>query len=286
MPELPEVQTTVLGINKTSRGKTIAAVSTTYKSEFYKGKDEIKNPLFFKEFRKRVTGKKILKAERRAKNVLIHLSGGETILTHMKMTGSYLYNPPVDAKHVRLVLMFTDKTRLCLADLRRFAKVTVIKTERLGDSLHLRGLGPEPLASSFDYPAFKARLLTRPKGKIKQVLMDPAVVAGIGNIYSDEILWRAGIHPLSIVAKIPEANLKLAFKAAKETLAKGIRFGGDSTSDYVNIEGKPGAFQAHHRAYQLTKKPCLKRGCQGVIARLPVGGRTAHFCPVHQKLYA
>lgn len=285
MPELPEVQTTVDGINKTSRNKTIAAVSTTYDSEFYKGKDEVKNPLFFKEFRKRVVGKKILKAERRAKNILIHLSHGETILTHMKMTGYYFYNPPEDAKHIRLTFSFADGTKLSLSDLRRFAKVTVIKTEQLHDSLHLKDLGPEPLESSFDYPAFKARLLTRPKGKIKQVLMDPQVVAGIGNIYSDEILWRASVHPLSIVAKIPEANLKLAFKAAKETLAKGIRFGGDSTSDYLNIEGKPGRFQAHHRAYQMHKKKCLKKGCPGTLERLAVGGRSAHFCPVHQKLY-
>lgn len=285
MPELPEVQTTVDGINKTSRGKKIADVSTSYNSSFYKGKDEIKNPLFFKEFKKRIIGQKILKAERRAKNILIHLSGGETILTHMKMTGYYFYNPPADAKHIRLTFNFSDKSKLSLSDLRRFAKVTVIKTDILHDSSHLKGIGPEPLDSKFDYKAFKARLLTRPKGKTKQVLMDPAVVAGIGNIYSDEILWRASVHPLSTTEKIPEANLKLMFKAAKETLAKGIHFGGDSTSDYLNIEGKPGKFQAHHRAYHMHKKQCLKKGCKGILTRLTIGGRSAHFCPAHQKLY-
>ncbi len=285
MPELPEVQTTVDGINKTSRGRTITAITTTYNSPFYKSKDEIKNPIFFKEFKKRVIGRKIIKAERRAKNILIHLSGGETILTHMKMTGYYFYNPTAEAKHIRLTFTLDNGKYLALADLRRFAKVTVIKTKTLHDSAHLKNLGPEPLDNNFQFSVFKFQLLKRPKGKIKQVLMDPSVVAGIGNIYSDEILWRAGVHPLSIVNAIPEKNLKLMLKAAKETLTKGIHFGGDSTSDYFNIEGKPGAFQAHHRAYQMHKKQCLKKGCKGILERLLIGGRSAHFCPVHQKLY-
>ncbi len=285
MPELPEVQTTVDGINQTSRGKTIAGVTTSYNSSHYAGKDEVKNPTFFKEFKKRVIGKTILKAERRAKNILIHLSGQETILTHMKMTGSYFYNPPKDAKHIRLTFTLNNGKALALADLRRFAKVTVIKTDKLKDSTHLANIGPEPLDKNFQFPRFKFQLLQKPKGKIKQVLMDPSVVAGIGNIYSDEILWRSSVHPLSLVAKIPEKNLKLMFKAMKETLTKGIHFGGDSTSDYLNIEGKPGAFQAHHRAYHMHKKPCLKKGCPGVLERLIIGGRSAHFCPVHQKLY-
>ncbi len=285
MPELPEVQTTVDGINRTSRGKTITGVTTTYKSAFYTGKDEIKNPLFFKQFRARVVGKKILKAERRAKNILIHLSDKETILTHMKMTGSYFYNPPKDAKHIRLTFTLNNGKALALADLRRFAKVTVIKTSTLATSSHLAGIGPEPLEKSFTLEAFGAQLMKRPKGKIKQVLMDPSIIAGIGNIYSDEILWRADVHPFSLVAKIPEKNLKQMFKAMKETLAKGIHFGGDSTSDYLNIEGKPGAFQAHHRAYQMHKKQCLKKGCRGILERLPIGGRSAHFCPVHQILF-
>lgn len=285
MPELPEVQTTVKGINKTCRGKKIIGVETTYKSAFYAGKDEIKNPLFFKEFAQRVVGRKILNAERRAKNILIHLSGGETVLTHMKMTGYYFYNPPQDAKHVRLTFRFADKTSLSLSDLRRFAKVTVIKTAALKDSHHLKNLGPEPLEKNFQFKIFNFQLHKRPRGKIKQVLMDPSVVAGIGNIYSDEVLWRAGVHPLSVVEKIPEKNLKAMFNAAKETLTKGIRFGGDSTSDYLNIHGKPGRFQAEHRAYQMHKKKCLKKGCSGTLSRLKLGGRSAHFCPVHQVLY-
>jgi formamidopyrimidine-DNA glycosylase len=285
MPELPEVQTTVDGLNKTVKGRRIIAVSTTYKSSYYLHKEEIKNPKFFKTFVERVVGQKILGAERRAKNILIHLSGGETILTHMKMTGYYFYNPPADAKFIRLSFTLDNGKTLALSDLRRFAKVTVLQTKTLHDSIHLKDLGPEPLEKDFDFKKFKARLLTRPKGRIKQVLMDPSVVAGIGNIYSDEILWRACIHPLSTVSQIPEKNLKLAFKAMKEVLQKGIDFGGDSMSDYKNISGEKGSFQDHHRAYLKHKTPCLKKGCKGVLEKGKAGTRSSHFCPDHQHLY-
>jgi formamidopyrimidine-DNA glycosylase len=284
MPELPEVQTTVDGLNRTVKGRVITAVSTTYNSPFYKGKEEIKNPAFFKLFAKRVVGQKILKAERRAKNILIHLSGGDTIIVHMKMTGHFVYDR-ADYPHTRLAFALDNGKSLFFSDLRKFAKVTVLATEGIHESIHLSNIGPEPLDDSFDYHMFKARVFTRPKGKVKQVLMDPSVIAGIGNIYSDEILWRASAHPLSIVNKIPEKHLKEMFKATKELLRKGIDFGGDSTSDYKNIEGESGKFQAHHRAYRMTKRPCQKKGCPGTISRIVIGARSAHFCPIHQKLY-
>ncbi|MCR4279295.1 MAG: bifunctional DNA-formamidopyrimidine glycosylase/DNA-(apurinic or apyrimidinic site) lyase [Candidatus Zambryskibacteria bacterium] len=285
MPELPEVQTTVDGINKTVRGRTIIGVTTTYKSPFYKGKDEIKDPEFFKKFSKRVIGQKILKAERRAKNILIHLSGGDTILAHMKMTGYFFYNPPLDAQFIRLVFDLDNGDKLALSDMRRFAKVTIMKTSELTHSKHLANIGPEPLDPSFQLKAFSLQLLKRPNGKIKQVLMDPSIIAGIGNIYSDEILWRTGIHPLSLVKSIPDKNLKLAFKAMKEVLKKGIDFGGDSMSDYRNIEGAKGRFQDHHRAYRKHKTLCTKKSCPGILDKVVIGARSAHFCPVHQKLY-
>ena len=115
--------------------------------------------------------------------------------------------------------------------------------------------------------------------------MDQSIIAGIGNIYSDEILWRAGVHPSSQVKKIPEKNLKLMFTAMRETLKKGIDFGGDSMSDYRNIKGERGKFQNYHHAYQRTDKACDKPGCRGVIKRMVIGARSAHFCPIHQKLY-
>lgn len=285
MPELPEVQTTVDGLNKTVKSRKITGVTTSYNSPYYHSKEEIKNPLFFKEFKKRILGQKIIKAERRAKNILIHLSNGETILVHMKMTGYFFYNPPKEAKFVRLTFNLDNGKILVFSDMRKFAKVTVLKTADIHDSIHLKDLGPEPLDSKFVFATFKERLSHKPKGRIKQVLMDPNVIAGIGNIYSDEILWRGNVHPLSHVSKIPEKNLKLMFAATKETLQKGIDFGGDSMSDYKNIEGEKGKFQDHHRAYKKNKEACMKRGCKGVLERVVVSSRSAHFCPIHQTLF-
>ncbi|MFZ2484540.1 MAG: DNA-formamidopyrimidine glycosylase [Minisyncoccia bacterium] len=284
MPELPEVQTTVNGINSTSKGRKIVDVKTTYNSRFYKGKEDIKNPKFFEIFKKKVRNKKILKAERRAKNVLIHISGDNTILVHMKMTGHFVYDRP-DYPFTRLDLKLDNGKHLILSDMRKFAKVTLIKTSELEESLHLKHLGPEPLDNNFQFKIFNSQLQKKSRGKIKQVLMDQTLISGIGNIYSDEILWRASVHPLSAVGKIPEKNLREMFKSTKEILAKGISFGGDSMSDYRNIEGKRGKFQDHHRAYQKHKTRCLKKGCSGVLEKMRVGGRSAHFCPIHQKLY-
>ena len=278
MPELPEVQTTVNGLNKTVKGRKIVGVWTDYKSAHAMHAESIKNPKYFAKFKKVVVGAKIKGARRRAKNILIELDNGETILVHMKMTGHFVYNPPAKYPFVHLIFELDNGKELAFSDLRKFAKVTLFKDE------HLEKLGPEPLDKNFSYPIFKSHLLKRPKGKIKQVLMDQSVVAGIGNIYSDEILWLAGVHPLSIVQKIPEKNIKLMYKAALHTLRKGIDFGGDSTSDYRNIDGKPGRFQATHNAYQRTGEKCKKRD-GGTMKRIVVGARSAHFCPVHQKLF-
>lgn len=284
MPELPEVQTTVNGLNRNVRGRTIVSVSTTYNSPYYRGKDEIKNPNFFQKFRQSIVGAKIINAERRAKNILIHLSTGDTVLVHMKMTGHFVYDRP-EYPFIRLVLLLDNNKALALSDMRKFGKVTLFKTSDLHTSPHLSGIGPEPLEDNFKLKDFKIQISKRSNGKIKTVLMDPSVVAGIGNIYSDEILWRAGVHPLSRVSSIPEKNLKLMFTAMKLVLHKGIELGGDSMSDYRNIDGERGEFQEHHKAYQNKGKKCEKRGCKGVIERLRVGGRSAHFCPKHQKLF-
>ncbi len=291
MPELPEVQTTVNGLNRTVKGRTVVDVWTDYGSKIYNSKfsifnkDQIKNSEFFKKFKKQVIGAKILKAERRAKNILIHLSNQKTILAHMKMTGYFFYNPPKDAPFVHLDFTLDNGKHLVFSDMRKFAKVTILPTDEVAGSLHLSNLGPEPLDRLFTYKVFKERLMKKPNGKIKTFLMDQELIAGIGNIYSDEILWRGGVHPLSTPAGIPEKNLKQMYKATKETLNKGIDFGGDSMSDYRNIDGERGEFQDYHQAYRRTGKKCKRIGCRGIIQRLVVGTRSAHFCPVHQKLY-
>jgi len=308
MPELPEVQTTVNGINATVKGLAIKDVWSNYNSAHHAGKDNIKDPEFFEIFKKLITGAKIKNSTRRAKNVLVHLSNGYTIIIHMKMTGHVLYGKyklgwseekqreewiAADAgplrddaftRHLRLVFTLSNGNHLALSDMRRFAKVTITQTKDLETSEHLNASGPEPLEDSFDLPSFKARLAKKPNGPIKTVLMNHEVVAGIGNIYSDEILWRAGVHPLEKVKDIPGGKFPLVFNAMKETLRTGIDFGGDSMSDYRNIRGEAGEFQNKHNAYRKTGKKCTKPGCKGIIIRIKVGGRSAHFCSAHQKL--
>lgn len=310
MPELPEVQTTVNGLNETIKGLTIKDIwsdlpSHTISRPDYK--ETIKYLPFFNQFREHLTGTKIKNSERRAKNILINLSGGKTILIHMKMTGHLMYGkytydkkkniwtPAQDEKNdalrdpfnkwLHLVITFTNGEQLVLSDVRKFAKVTLLSTTEAHDSKHLSHIGPEPLDKNFTYKIFKDRILKKPTGKIKQIIMDASIIAGVGNIYSDEALWLSGIHPMSKPVKIPEEKLKSLYVSIQNVLKKGIDFGGDSTSDYRRIDGTPGKFHHAHNAYRLSKSNCKKRGCNGVIMRMVVGGRSAHFCSQHQKLF-
>lgn len=311
MPELPEVHTTVTGLQKVLPRLKILDVWTDYGSPFHDGKDNIKNPRFFKKFRRNVVGKKIESVSRRGKNILIHLESGKTILVHMKMTGHLMYGnyrkrktksekrktkeewtPAEDGplkdpynRFIHFVAALSNGKCMVLSDTRKFAKVTLLPTSKLHDSEDLRDLGHEPFSKNFTFDLFKGTLNTRPKGRIKQVLMDQGLVAGIGNIYSDEILWEAGVHPESRPKNIPDKVFKKMFMAMKLLLTKGIDFGGDSTSDYRNIFGEPGKFHHIHEAYRRTKEKCRGRGCKGIIQRKIIGGRSAHFCPKHQKLF-
>lgn len=289
MPELPEVQTTALGLDRVLRGLTIEDVWTEYDSPYFYGSETIKDPKFFNYFKKTVVSAQILNVTRRAKNVLINLSNNYTILVHMKMTGHLLYGDynrkdPFN-RHIRLIFHLSNKKTLEFCDMRKFAKVTVVPTDTMHETVHLKGVGPEPLEKEFTFSIFKKQLHKRPAGKIKQVLIDQAIIAGIGNIYADESLWRAGIHPLSIVRKIPDTQLKELYSAARTTLSKGIDFGGDSTSDYRDIDGNRGKFQESHNAYRKTGMKCSKKGCNGKIVRIVLGARGTHFCNVHQKLF-
>lgn len=308
MPELPEVQTTVDGLNQTVRGLKVIDVWTNYESKHYTGKESIKDSSYFNEFKKKIIGANITRIDRRAKNILIRTNKDLTILVHMKMTGHLLYGTyemskdqeherdpwkPADTnsnalkdpfnRHIRLVFSLSNKKHLVLSDMRKFAKVILSDTESIDKSLHLRHLGPEPLEETFTYEVFKNQISKKPKGKIKTVLMDQSVVSGVGNIYSDEALWLAGINPEESVQNIPEKLLKSLYKNVKEVLRKGIDFGGDSMSDYRNIYGEQGKFQAHHNAYRKTGKVCTKKGCKGTITRKVIGERSAHFCSIHQK---
>lgn len=286
MPELPEVETTTRGLRRTIVGLTIKDVWTDLATKDKRKSDTVANPKFFKFFKKEILGKKILSIERRAKNILINLSSHQIILVHLKMTGHLLYGKykkdPIN-RFIHFTVTFNNKEKLYFSDMRKFGKITLLHVKTAHDTKHLNNVGPEPLEKSFNLKKFKERLKKKQKGKIKTVLMDQSVLAGIGNIYSDEILWRAGIHPERRVLQIKEVEFGKMLKVMKETLLKGIDFGGDSMSDYRNIHGMPGKFQLHHKAYRRTGERCSKAGCMGIIKRKMINGRSAHFCSVHQR---
>lgn len=318
MPELPEVQTTVNGLNQTVRGLKIVDAWSSLPSKSHARNDEIKNLAFWNHFKKEITGKKILRAERRGKNILMHLIHPDakvgmnqnlTVLIHMKMTGHLMYGKYRPGKKsdgeafhdwpwwsddknlqdpynrfIRVLFTLNNGYSLAFCDSRKFGKVTLFETHELATTKHLSDVGIDALDPKLDYGMFKKLLMKRASGRVKSVLLDQTLVAGIGNIYSDEMLWEAGIHPEERVKSIPESKFKKMFSVMKPLLKKGIDFGGDSTSDYRNIYGLPGKFQGKHHAYRKTGKRCERRGCPGVIMRKVVGGRSAHFCSVHQSL--
>ena len=282
MPELPEVETTVRGLKKEILNLKILDIWTDLKTKDKRKDDTVSNPKYFTFFRKEVKNKKILSVERRAKNILINLSGDKTILIHLKMTGYLFYGKHMDSNYVHVIFYLSNKKELSFSDVRKFGKITLLNTKTAHGSKHLKDFGPEPLSEKFTLEKFKERLNKKSNGKIKTVLLDQTVIAGIGNIYSDEILWEAGIHPERKVSKIKEIEFKKMYEAMKKILNKSIKLGGDSISDYLNLYGLPGKFQTQHQAYQRTSKKCRKRGCKGVIMRKMINNRSSHFCSYHQ----
>ena len=299
MPELPEVTTTVNGLNDVLPHQTITDVWSDYHiGTKNKSKDVIKNKTFFDTFKKEVVGEKFIHAERRAKNILIHLSGNKTILIHMKMTGHLLYGTySFDGKKwvaqeeklkdpfnqfIHFTISLSNGKTLAFSDMRKFAKVTLFETDKKSLHVDLKDLGPEPL-TQLTPDLLQTQLSKKPNGVIKTVLMDQTIVAGIGNIYSDEILWISGIHPERKVSSLTSQKIKKIFTAMIDVLNTGIELGGDSMSDYRNIYGERGGFQNSHKAYRRTGQHCLKKGCSGNIIRKVIGGRSAHFCSIHQK---
>lgn len=301
MPELPEVQTTVNGIQALAKGHVITAVWTDMFSPSHIFKNSIKDPVYFKNvFAKVVVGKKILGSKRRGKNILIHLQDNSTILIHMKMTGHVMYGkyeynrkqntwvPGAGQKtladpfnrFIHVVFTLDNGYHLVMSDMRKFAKVTLV------DDLvkkELEMIGVEPLDTAFDKKTFIENITRYPNTYIKTALMDQRLVAGIGNIYSDEILHAAKILPTRKVFELSGVELEKIFVHIVPILKAGIDFGGDSMSDYRNIYGEAGRFQGKHTAYRRTGLPCTRKSCKGVIQRQVVNTRSAHFCATCQK---
>jgi formamidopyrimidine-DNA glycosylase len=306
MPELPEVHTTVTGLQKVLPGLVIKDVWADMWSDAKLSRNTIKDRGYFPYFRKYAIGSSVTGVRRRAKHILVDLDNGFSIIIHMKMTGHLMYGKYIQNKkynerewpwipvekesplldpynrHIHVVFTLSDGHHLAFCDSRKFGTVVVEKTESLHTGRFAQ-LGPEPLETSFTLGNFKERVMKSPARAIKTVLMDQSIVAGIGNIYSDEMLHRAHILPNRMPKTLNEMEWKRLHTAMKEVLIKGIDFGGDSTSDYRNIEGKRGAFHENHLVYLRAKQKCLARGCGGIIEKQTIGGRSAHFCRQCQK---
>jgi len=231
--------------------------------------------------------------ERRGKNILINLNPSKisgqvkyTIIIHMKMTGHLMVeNYEKENKYIHLYFLLSNKKNLVLSDMRKFASVTISKTEEIHLHDVIGKLGPDPLDLKFNAKIL-FEIMRRKKGMpIKSALLDQTAISGIGNIYSDEILWQSGIHPLSKTDKIPKKKFPEIFKAMQKILKFSIRHGGDSKSDYRNAFGGKGEFQNFHKAYGRKNQKCPKSKCSGIIKRMVIRGRSAYFCPKHQIKY-
>jgi formamidopyrimidine-DNA glycosylase len=289
MPELPEVETTVRGLQKRIIGKTI--------SDFWsEHKKAIKNPKTFDSFKKGIIGEKIKEIKRIGKNIIIYLSSGKVLLIHQKMTGHLLvgkwelkkgkffskskYFEDRYNQYIHHMFYFKDGAMMAFSDLRKFAKIELY-AEKEFEKASVNSLGPDPFTEAFNVKYLK-EAFSKKRSPIKKVLMEQEIIAGIGNIYSDEILWETKINPLKVASELTEENLKDIIKATRKILKKGIESGGDSFSDYRNVDGEKGSFENFKKAYQRQNQKCL-RCKKDNIKKLKVGGRSAHFCPTCQK---
>ncbi|MBZ9572654.1 DNA-formamidopyrimidine glycosylase [Patescibacteria group bacterium] len=288
MPELPEVETTIRDLRKKVLKRTFVDVWTDFPKM-------IKKPSTFEEFKRKIKNKKIQRIWRAGKNIIFDLSENLSLLIHQKLTGHLLYgkwqkedevwqaiekgplkDDPMN-RFLHLIFWLDNDWQLALSDLRKFAKVELAGSEEI--KTELETLGPDPLEISFR--EFK-EILTRKKGKIKQVLMTQEIISGVGNIYSDEALFAARAHPFKDVSKLKEEDLKGLYQAIRKILKKAIEVQGESISDYRTPTGEKGGFDRMRKVYRREGEKCSCCGTK--IKRIKLGGRSAHFCPKCQKL--
>ena len=308
MPELPEVETTVRDLRKKLVGLRFKDVWTDPAKPTHIGRGA-SWPLI----KKVIKNKKILDVKRRAKFIIIDIEGKYSIFIHQKISGHLLYGKWVmengewvtpkggplggerENGYIRTIWKLSNGYQLAFSDLRRFGKVVLVKDDNLSELPEIKKLGPEPLEIKFE--KFKelfnpstepprhssGQVRARKRGRIKQVLMDPFFIAGIGNIYSDEILWDSGFHPLSRAENLSDTDLKKIFKSTVKILKKAIELGGSSVEDYRMPLGEKGEYQEQTKAYQRDREKCSRKD-GGIIERIKIRGRSAHFCPKHQVL--
>ena len=291
MPELPEVETVKNGLKPVLQGHRLTRVQTR--------RGDLRIP-FPPGFVQHLTGRKIARLRRRAKYILADLDNGETLVIHLGMSGRMtvyrkgkalpldgIEGESVDSEegrgpHDHVVFETDAPARIVFTDHRRFGLMTLVETEELEAHELFKGIGPEPLDDSFTATSFGASIKGK-KTSIKAALLDQRVVAGIGNIYACEALWRAGISPKRKASTIPGERAKRLVPAIKHVLNDAIEAGGSTLRDYKKSDGSLGYFQHRFAVYDREGENCRKKGCKGTIRRIVQGGRSTFYCHACQK---
>ena len=287
MPELPEVTVITEQLNKKLRGLVLESIEYDWSKKFDWGKFSIKD----------LKGQKIEKVERAGKIVLIRLGNQITVLIHLKLTGQLIYqdaktrvagghpipplNLPVPNKTTRVTFTFTNQGHLYFNDVRKFGWVKIVENDesKIKEAIGTE-LGPDPQVMS--YEQFRERLAKRGQARIKKLLMDQSFIAGVGNIYSDEALWRAKIHPRRPAVSLKPSEVRKLYEGIRDCLKLAIEKGGSSRNAFVDSGGEKGLYLSYAKAYHMTGKPCAR--CKTPIVRQKMDGRSAHFCPACQRL--
>ncbi|MBT9172632.1 MAG: Formamidopyrimidine-DNA glycosylase [Syntrophomonadaceae bacterium] len=273
MPELPEVETIRRGLEEVLPGLVFAVV-------------EIISPGPLKDlptdqFAGSIVGEKVLGIERRGKYLLLNLVDGCSILIHLRMTGRLVFSRHQQQadRHTCLLFHFTDGSCLSFSDIRKFGTVTLL-TAGAKSNTALSMLGPEPLSGDFNFP-YLDRELEKRVVSVKALLLNQRVIAGLGNIYVDEILHRAAIRPERRARSLDRKERLALFRIIREVLEEAVNCRGTTMSDYRDATGSAGTFQGKLLVYGRMDRPCFR--CGTAICRSRVAGRGTHFCPECQK---
>lgn len=283
MPELPEVETVRIGLKKLIIAKKIANVSYDWPKSFPNSKSNINSFLI---------GAKVKNIRRRAKVLIIDLDTQYSLVIHLKMTGQLVYRGdenfgaghPSDSligklpdKSTRVTIDFDDKSQLFFNDQRKFGWMRLLPTIEVPNIDFMKKVGPEPLEKSFTDKVLHDRLQRRKNSCIKAALLDQTVLAGIGNIYADESLWGAKIHPETKVGMLTKAQIKKLYNEIVTVLKLSIEKGGSTDRNYVNAEGKKGSYIEFAKVFRRENLPCPR--CSTTIIKTRVAGRGTHLCP-------
>jgi formamidopyrimidine-DNA glycosylase len=269
MPELPEVETIRAQLAPRLTGRSLVRVEIL--------DPRLTRPIDLFEVAEELEGDSVVAVERRGKYLVLRLESGLALLVHLRMTGGFGFEP---ATHERAVLELDDGTRLVYRDVRRFGTWLVVEDAELDPYLAAKN-GPEPLGRRFT-TKWLASSLARRRAPLKAVLLDQRVVAGLGNIYADEALWRARLNPLRRADGLDEEEVARLRRAIRAALRTGIERQGSTLSTYATPRGEPGSMQKEFRVYGRDGLPCPR--CRTPIAKTRVGGRGTWFCPACQPL--